>query len=69
MLDIHHARQLVQATEHARRLSRIIEAGALVAVCVCAVLVAHIHHVLKLVSTAEDSRMAACIHSPYLQFL
>jgi len=69
VLDIHHAGLLVQATKYARRLSRIIEAGALVAVYVCAVLVAHVHHVLKLVCAAEDPRMAACMHSPYLQFL
>ena len=66
MLDIHHAGLLVQATKYARRLSRIIEAGALVAVYVCAVLVAHVHHVLKLVCAAEDPRVTACIRVAHL---
>lgn len=61
MLDVYHASLLVKATIHPRRLSRVVEARTLIAVCMRAVLVADVYHVLQLMRAAEDSRVAACI--------
>ena len=55
MLYIYHAGLLVKAAVYSRCLSRVVETGTLVAVCVGAVLVADIHHVLKLMRAAEDA--------------
>lgn len=50
VLDVHHAGELVDAAVHAGRLAGVVEAWALVALGVRAVLIAHVHlmHAIQL---------------------